>query len=238
MERFRFSVLAVIFGSGVCVLGKLIIAPTTENSTVAPLVFPTAVPLPEWQPVESFTLAAPINKSPIISGRHYRYIQNNLPLDIEMRYVVNNIGLQRYMVNNRGIQGAGLNVKLLIQLYSSTPPSSGQLARVLRHRAREGVGFYNLFTSQGRAYLSTCINPRGGSTITEAQFQQNRYLYDLQLGRFLSWLLGRGTVRDTRCLWAHLSIPITNSGSEDAYQTLEKAWEDWCQWWRPHFSQS
>lgn len=190
MEKFRFSVLAVIFGSGVWVLGKLITAPLVGNSTVVPLVFPTVVPLPEWQPVQSFALAAPIDKSPIVSGRHYRYIQNNVPLDIEMRYVVNNIGMQRNIVNNRGFQGAGLNVKLLIQLHSSTPPSPGRLAKILRQRAKEGIGFYNLFTFQRRAYLSTCANPRGGSTVTEAQFQQNRYLYDLQLGRFLSWLIG------------------------------------------------
>ena len=215
MEKLRLSLLAVIFGSVFCVLGKTILPLTAGNIT--PFVFPAAVPLPAWQPQKSRPLAAPIAEIPeYLSGRHYRYIQNDLTLDIEMRYMVNTPGHVKYFI--RSIQ-----------------PSPNQLTLALRQQ--KAVGFYYLFAHQRRAYLSTCINSRGGSTATESQFQQNRYLYDIHLGRLLPWLLGREAFQDKRCLWAHLSIPLKDSASEDAYQTLEKAWVDWYKWWRPRFPQ-
>ncbi len=158
---------------------------------------------------------------------HYQYLRDRLPLDIEMRYAV-----------NWGLPGNGLNVKLFIQLYSSTPPSSGQLAKSLHQKVQPGVGFYYLFAFGGRAYLSSCIKSRGGTTVTEAQFQRNRYLYDLKLSRLFAWLLGQGTVRDTHCLWTHLSMPANTSAPEAAYHTLEQVWFDWYKWWLPRFSTS
>lgn len=222
MEKLRLSLLAVIFGSVFFVLGRTILTPTAGNSsTVTSFVFPTAVPLPKWQPTASRPLAARITESPDYpSGRLYQYIQNNLPLDIEMRYVANTNG----------------DVKYFIHQYSSTSPPPGQLSLVSRQQ--EGVGFYNLFAYQQRAYLSSCINSRGGSTITESQFKLNRYTYDIQLSRLLGWALGQTNLVDGRCLWVHLSVPLKNSSPEDAYQTLEKVWFDWYQWWHPRFPQS
>lgn len=217
MEKFRISLLAVIFGSVFCVLGKTILPPTAAS--IIPSVFPTTVPLPTWQAQKSHPLAAPTPTAEFpeyISGRQYKYIQNGLPLDIEMRYMVNTPGHIKYYVR-------------------SILPSPNQLTFALRQH--QGVGFYYLFAHQQRAYLSTCINSRGGTTVTEAQFQRNRYLYDIQLGRLLPWLLGQQSFQDKRCLWAHLSIPLKNSASEDSYQTLEKAWFDWYQWWHPRFPQ-
>lgn len=221
MEKLRLSLLAVIFGSVFFVLGRTILTPTADNSTVTSFVLPTAVPLPEWQPSASRPLAAPIPESPDYpSGRLYQYIQNNLPLDIEMRYMVNTNG----------------DVKYFIHQYSSTSPPPGQLSLVLRQQ--EGVGFYNLFAYQQRAYLSSCINSRGGSTVTESQFKLNRYTYDIQFNRLFAWALGQANLVDGRCLWAHLSVPLKDSSQTDAYQTLEKAWFDWYQWWHPRFPQS
>ena len=222
MEKLRLSLLAVIFGSVFFVLGRtILLTPSEGNSTVSPLVFPKAVPLPEWQNLPSSPLAAPIAKMPhFLSGRHYRYIQKGLPLDIEMRYLVN----------------TGGDVKGYIHTYSSMPLSSSQLTLAVRQHS--GIGFYSLSAYQHRAYLSTCINAHGGTTVTEVQFTLNQYIYDLRWGRLLTWLLGQGTARDWRCLWAHLSIPINNSSQSDAYQTLETAWFDWYKWWRPRLPKS
>jgi cyanosortase A-associated protein len=217
MEKLRLSFLAVIFGSVFLVLGRTILVPTTANSTVTPFIFPTAVPLPEWQPLVSRPLAAPVPENlEYVSGRLYRYIQKNRTLDIEMRYMINTPAGVRFFI------------RFIL-------PFPGQLTLALQEQ--EGVGFYYLFVYQQRAYLSTCINPRGGSTVTEFQFQRNRYLYDMHLGRLLAWMLG-GTFKDRRCLWAHLSTPLKNSSSENAYRILEQAWFDWYQWWRTRFPQS
>ena len=215
MEKLRLPLLAVIFGSVFCVLGKTILPPTAAKIT--PSVFPTAVPLAAWQLEKSRPLATIAQIPEYFSGRHYRYMQNDLPLDIEMRYMANTPGHVKYFIR-------------------SVLPSLNQLSLTLRQQ--EGVGFYYLFAYQQRAYLSTCINSRGGSTVTETQFQQNRYRYDINLGRLVPWLLGQQPFQDKRCLWAHLSIPLKNSASGDAYQTLEKAWFDWYQWWQPRFPPS
>lgn len=219
MEKVRISLLAVIFGSACFVLARTILpAPVTGKSTITSFVFPTAVPLPQWQPSLSRSLAGSLNKGPkSLSGRHYQYTQKNLTVDIEMRYMVKTHG----------------NVKSFIEKYYSLPLSSGQTTLVLRQQ--EKIGFYNLFTYQQRAYLSSCINSRGGSTVTAPQFRRNRLLYDMHLSRLFPWLIGQGSVRDRRCLWAHLSVPLKNSSPEDAYRILETAWEPWYQWWFPRF---
>jgi cyanosortase A-associated protein len=217
-KKIRISFLAITFG-GVCfALGKSILYPSVSDRTPLPFVFPPAVSLPEWQPVASSPLVSTTEESSnYLVGRHYRYIKQGLSLDIEMRYLVQTDG----------------NVNFFIKKYKTIPSSPGQLLPVLRQQ--EGVGSYNLFVHQGRAYLSTCINPRGGSTVTNNQFILNRYLYDVRLGRLLPWLLGQVELRDMRCLWAHMSVPLNNSSPENAYKTLEKAWVSWYKWWSPRF---
>ena len=225
MDKIRVSLLAVILGSVFFFLGRTILTPTSDKSKTTVFIFPTTVPLSEWQFEKSQPLTHPIAKDPnYLSGRYYQYVQNNLTLDIEMGYIVNTKG----------------DVSSFIQNYSSMPPSPGKFSLVLRQQS--GTGFYNLFTYQQRAYLSSCINSRGGSTATDLQFRQNRYTYDTIYSmrfkeRLLPWLQGRVSIRDMRCLWAHLSTPLNNSSTEDAYQTLEKAWFSWYEWWHSRFPQ-
>lgn len=223
MKRLRILLLAVIFGSVFFFLGRTILVSTAGKVKVIPFDFPTAVPLIKWQLKNSRPLTPPVGESPsYLSGRQYQYIQNDLTLDIEMRYLVNTKG----------------DVKSFIQTYSSIPLSPNQLLL----RQQSGIGFYSLFTYQQRAYLSSCINSGGGSTVTDTQFLQNRYMYDTIYDmrfkeRLIPWLQGRRGIRDVRCLWAHLSIPLSNSSPEGDYQTLEKVWFSWYQWWHPRFPQ-
>lgn len=232
MEKIRISLLAVICGSVFFALGKTVLYPVVSssriaNSTVTPLI-PT-VPLPEWQasssrPVQvpSSRLADPAdNKPKLLSARQYQYIQNNLSLDIEMQYVVNS---------------SGKFTTSFIKNYSPIEPSLKQLSLVSRYRA--GIGFYNLFAYRERAYLSACINPRGGSTVNRPQFMQNRFIYDMRLERLIPWLQGQQPLHDRRCLWAYLSIPFQNSSPQDAYRVLETVWFPWYQWWYPRFPKS
>jgi cyanosortase A-associated protein len=46
------------------------------------------------------------------------------------------------------------------------------------------------------------------------QFLKNQVTYDLQIGRLMPWLLGEETLRDRRCLWAHLSTPLNGTNPE------------------------
>jgi len=83
--------------------------------------------------------------------------------------------------------------------------------------------------------LRSCINPRGPGVITYEQFIQNRYTYDWQPSRLLPVLLGQEPLRDHRCLWTYLSLPLENLSEQQAYSILEEVWLSWYQWWHPRF---
>ena len=227
----RISFLSVTLFGVLLVLTKSILFPASSNRTVTAFVFPSVVPLNGWQPLASHPLGtqssttkscrgcvkqAQTNKQVnYLSGRQYQYIQNNLSLNIEMRYVVNTVGdVQEYIKQNTNIPSAKV-----------TP------------RQQTGIGYYNLFTDRGKAYLSTCINPRGGTTVTDRQFKQNRNTYDLQ-SRIVPWLLGQKELKDNRCLWTHISTPLKGTTPDDTYQVLETAFVSWYQWWYPRFPNS
>lgn len=211
-KNIRLSFLAVTTIGVFLVLAKSILIPAEDKRTASAFVFPNAVPLAEWQSLPSKSLVPQSQRLKYLSGRKYEYIQNELALNIEMRYIVNTVG----------------DVKEYIK--QETLP----LSKVIQ-RQQTGIGFYNLFTYQEKAYLSSCINPRGGTTVTDRQFKQNRNTYDVQLNRLLPWLLGQQNLKDNRCLWTHLSVPLKHTTPDHAYQKLETAFFSWYQWWEPRF---
>lgn len=210
-KQFRIPLLALTFSSVLLVLGKVILLPSAEKRTLTPFVFPEAVPLPQWQLKASSALPEPTEEHPeLIAQKHYQYVQNDLPLNIEMRYVIDG------------------NLRQHIRKYTSISSSA-----VVRQHQK--VGYYGLLVDRQRAYLSACINPQGGSTFTPQQFNPNQYLYDPRWERILPWLLSQQSLPDQRCLWAHLSVPLQSSSPEAAYKKLENAWFSWHEWWQPNF---
>lgn len=220
--KIRHFLLVITFCSVFSVLGKSILYPTTaaqRTVTPASFVFPPEVPLSGWQPLESRALTKDVTKHPkLLSGMVYKYSRNKLPLDIEMRYTIETSG----------------NVMGFISNYTPIPSSAIKLSS-RSDRYEKEVGYYMLFVYQKRAYLTSCINPRGGSTVTLPQFNHNRYTYDIQPDRLLYWLFGQQNIRDLRCLWFHSSIPLNNASPNNAYSNLENAWFSWYKWWYPRF---
>ncbi|MEA5581253.1 hypothetical protein VB620_07860 [Nodularia harveyana UHCC-0300] len=53
---------------------------------------------------------------------------------------------------------------------------------------------------------------------------QNRYQYDLTSYRILPWLFGQDVLRDDRCLWTQLSMPLNGLPATDVYPILESVW--------------
>jgi cyanosortase A-associated protein len=84
-------------------------------------------------------------------------------------------------------------------------------------------GTYSLATQQGRAYLNSCINPRGASSVTRPQFMHTHLYADLAPAQLWQWLLNQAEIPDRRCLWLHMWIPVQTS-PEAAYQELEQVW--------------
>lgn len=215
-RNLRIPFLAFSFSGVMMVLGKSILYPAVSSSVVAPFAFPTTVALPGWQSLPSHPLRDINAQYPnYLSGRQYQYIQDELNLEIEMRYLVNSVGDIDELPNSHK--------------YNSLSP---QL------RQKKGIGFYEVFTDREKAYLRSCINPYGGSTVNDKQFKQNRNTYDLQSNRLIPWLLGIKKLKDERCLWAYLSIPLKRSSHEAAYQHLENVWVSWYGWWQPRFPKS
>jgi len=217
--------MMVTFSSVVLVLGKLTLMPPQETSVKATIALPTQVSLKGWQALATTPLAAPsaatVQDSPeMVAGNTYVYQRdrssNPVTLTVELRYLVE----------------TDPNVRNLLLKYGK-PPATVPFPSTIHHQ--EETGFYSLYFSQGRAYLSSCINSRGESTVTEIQFNQNRYAYDLRLDRVLPVLLGRETLRDGRCLFTVMSLPLQALSSEVIDQTLRDAWNSWHHWWQPRF---
>lgn len=223
-RQHRQMLISFTFAGVFLTLGKFSLDPNAGNRPVKPFAFAEVIPLPGWQLLKSHSLVEPVASLPsskwdsVLASQKYYYKQNNQQMEIEMRYVVGTLGD-------------------LYGYFTELSSMRLQKAQLLQLRQQEGVGFYSVFVYQGRSHLSACINPRGSSTVTSAQFATNRHTHDLQLQRLVPWLLGKESLQDRRCLWVHLSTPLNQVSTETTYSVLEKAWLPWYQWWSGHFPQ-
>jgi cyanosortase A-associated protein len=203
-------------------LAKLIFDSDAANRQVSEFTFPANINLAPAkilasEPLTDITMQQPRQYDAVIAGRYYRYSQNSIPIDIEMRYIVGTLG----------------NVDGFIDQYANQKISNKQLFQ--KKNYQPGMGYYSLFVSDNRAYLNSCINPQGESTFTTKQFLHNRNTQDISFHRFLPWLIGKHSLLDRRCLWANLSTPVNNNDYQSAYKALESKWLNWYQWWYNHF---
>ncbi|MDJ1184683.1 cyanoexosortase A system-associated protein [Roseofilum casamattae] len=202
-DRLRIVGLAITLGFTWFTFSKLLVKPIPEKQE--DIVFPaTVISLSGWNYRGSDGL-----HDPDLEGKVYRYRQGDRVLEIEMRQITYADG----------------NIDNYLQKYHNIKP-------LLTVKQEPEVGFYSLFVDSEKAYLSSCINLHGESTVTAEQFAHNRNTDDLQLHRILSWLLGQSDLRDWRCLWVNLSIPLDNYSQEETYLRLEQAWFKWYNWWK------
>ncbi len=221
-KQLRVPLLILIFANVLFVFGKSILDPSIGKRKITPFVFPAAVPLPQWQLVSSQPLPnQTVERAPygelVLPGMHYRYVKNGLPLDVMMRYDISTAGEVKQLIEQ--------NTDIRFPLNQPQPVE----------RQHQQLGIYGLFVRQQQAHLGACINPRGGSTFTSQQFDYNRVRYDFQFQRLLLWLFGQEGLRDNRCLWTLLSVPLSQSSPETAYATLEQTWFSWYNWWYSRF---
>lgn len=220
-QRWRTPLLIFTFVNVLFVSSRVLLDSNIGKRKVTPFTFPATVPLPQWQQVASQPLPDRIvEQEPYgkvaFPGRRYQYKQNDLLLNIDLRYELNTVG--------DGQQAIADNLNL------SFPTNRSPL----QIRRNPQLGYYAVFVHQQRAYLNACINSRGSSTFTPSQFDANRLRYDFQFPRIALWLLGRQELRDNRCIWTHLSLPLKQPTSE-AYSTLEQAWLSSYKWWSSRF---
>lgn len=184
--------------------------------------FPETIEIEGWNFTESESIK-PVEKpeyegSSYRAGRHYRYRQGRTPLDVEIRYVTETLGgVDLFTREHERFQGKADGEEIVALIRQS--PETGAFAQL---------------TYDDYAYISTCINPRGLSTVSPDQFQRNQELYDTVMDRVIPWLLGRDRWRDDRCLWTLMYIPLGDDPDQTQDQ-LEAAWRDWFDTWEGQF---
>ncbi|MDM9383288.1 cyanoexosortase A system-associated protein [Chlorogloeopsis sp. ULAP01] len=183
----------------------------TNKRLLTTSLLPDQLALNSWQQVNVKPLIEQqkdtqdtVKSTVVLSRKDYSYLKNTQQLKLQMRYVVNTRGEPN---------------PFLEKLSENLIKNSQQQPKYVK-----GVGFYTLYSDSKQAYLTACINPRGGSTVTSAQFMQNRYKYDLVWNRILPWVLGKEVLRDDRCIWAQLSLPLNGVSASNIYLDLEAIW--------------
>ena len=218
LQRWRLPLLATTW------IGVLFAAIyLTVNKQLLPAdTFPGTLSLNSWEQVSATSLKK--NKSDTVTipsdervllGKQYRYIKNNHQLQIQMLYATDIFDQP--------------NPFLSQQTKNSDRDSQKNIKKL------NGIGYYQLRIEEQQAYLTACINPRGGSTVTLDQFIHNRYTDDFTLNRILPWLLGKEVLKDNRCIWVQLSTPLNSVTATDAYQILESVWAANYSRWQTRF---
>lgn len=220
-SQTRFVLLNIICLSVLLTLGKIVLDPTAGKRPFANFNFPSAIPLAGWDLVDSqplidraFTTA---QYDQVSAGRQYSYRRklehHDLSLHAEIRYVLNTNG----------------DVMELIQQQT-------RLGTISETRTLQTLnGFYNSFIVQEQLHFTSCVNPRGSTTVTAAQFFHNRYTFDLQPKRLFAWGLGRENLLDQRCLWLHLSTPLQGKNRDQMLAVLQEAWQSLTAWGQAQF---
>ena len=221
-ELIRLTLLAttlsgILAALGHALLGQPVASNKQQNNSIH---LASELPLPDW----TFIYSSPLNTSenggePGLLGRRYLYQKQDWSLIIQMYYI------QDTRERNSEIQ-------LLVQNFTNISPMAVSAGAT---QQQSNIGFYTLFSDTKSAYLSACINPRGGSTVTRKQFTRNRLIYDLRPIRLWGWILGQHPLQDKRCLWTHLSIPLEDASPESLYSVLEEVWFDWYALWKSRF---
>jgi cyanosortase A-associated protein len=224
-QKIRFGLLALFVGASFLILGRSLIDDSIGKPT--PFVFPERI---EFAQVQTQTSAATspetivdtkdfYGKPRYLSGKSYKYAVDNIPIDIAFRYAV----------------GTNGDLFLYLKEYGNIEINEDDLRQ---KTVRDSTGYYAAFEYQNRAYVTACINPRGISTVTKEQFEDNASDRATDRDVVIGWLLGQKDLRDRRCLWTLMSTPIeSDSDRNAANQKLEKTWTLWYEWWKLRFPQ-
>jgi cyanosortase A-associated protein len=230
----RQSLLCLLCGGAVGVLALNLIDSPSKASLQAPttFTFPDRVQLLDTPTLDSQPLTAhTFSNGMVATGRSYRYpltipdrpSDKSQAIEIQVRYMTDGVA-------NRPTMDALLPVFAKIPSEVLSPATMKQ---------KPSLGFYSLFIQNKTAYFGTCINPQGITTVTGDQFHANSNPNPLtsssSLQRFLPWLMGKQTFRDSRCLWTLLSTPIDPNTPDATMKALETTGVNWIRWWQMHF---
>jgi cyanosortase A-associated protein len=216
-KSLYFPLLRLTLFCTVLVIGRAVFDPNLGEYT--PFTFPSQMPLKQSKLVEGNALVLkPLPtqlNAPSANGYQYKYQVNDRSFNVQVHYLTATSG----------------DIPVYLEIYGLDHQSV-----TVNPTTKQGqTGFYQLFEHDRTAYLSSCINSQGSSTINREQFFANRNAHDLTVDRILPVVLGTEDVRDTRCLWVTISTPIDDRSMRDVHQQLEAVWQEVYAWWMPRF---
>jgi len=220
-QKLRFGLLAILVAGSLLIFLRSLVDSNIGKPT--PAVFPDRIELAQAKFTQSETLIDTKDfffKPKYLSGHHYKFVVDNQPIDIALRYAV-------------GTEG---DVPIFLKELGNIDMSEDEIRQKIVRR--DPIGYYAMFTYQNQAYLTACINPRGISSVTKEQFDDNASDRAMDREVIISWLLGQKDLRDRRCLWTLMSTPLAaDKDSAATNQKLEKIWISWYEWWKINFPQ-
>jgi cyanoexosortase A len=201
-----------LVGTWVGIILTVIFSIATRKIINNPNFLPEQLVLNKWQQIKFTSL--PEQKIDITtekfftvqSGKDYSYLSENQQLQLKIRYITNTRGNENPFLDGKNQE----SLKNIQKQFMYSP----------------GIGHYIIYNDRETLYLTACVNPRGGSTVNSNQFMQNRYKYDLIKSRILPWLFGQDVLRDDRCLWAQLSVPLNGVSAASLHPVLQSIWLD------------
>ncbi len=218
LKKFKTLCLTASLTSSCIAIMISLSIPLTKNESKFQL--PNQVSLKTWQLNSSNDLQQAIQNGALSAKRYSYSSATQSDLRVDALYI-------------NGVVSIPQSLEIIGLKYPSNK---------LRVSYLEKVGYYALFFDQERAYLSSCINSNGFTTVTEDQFIRHRPL-ELNFSHISGYLIGTRDLFDSRCLFTTLSIPIDKNNmvnSQTIYmdknaKTLEQAWIAWHHNWKDHF---
>jgi cyanosortase A-associated protein len=207
-NQVHIAVLSALTLIVLVILGRSLLDPSWGK--LKPINFPENIPLPEWIKSNSSNISIESVEVPPrkVVGKGYIYSHPTYkPLSLEIFFWHSPTGDMDGFLNT---YWASKKIKHSLSMLNIKQQSQS---------------FYGLYYFQNTAHLTSCINPKGNSTVTSQQFRHNIDTYDRSPQQWLAIILGRERLRDWRCLWVNLSISSNKKELEPSYQTLIAAWK-------------
>lgn len=222
LKKFKiFCLVIVLITSCIAIIISL---SNTLPKNRSKYQLPSQISMAKWQLNSTNNLPKALQNG-ALSARQYLY-SSSLQSDFRYDLRIDALYINRVVSIPKSLDIIGLKY-----------PSNNSRIHYL-----DKVGYYALFFDQERAYLSSCINSYGFTTVTEDQFIYYRPL-DLSFSHISAYLIGTRDLFDSRCLLSTLSIPLgkntmaelQKNSIEKKAQILEKAWIEWHQNWKDYF---
>jgi cyanoexosortase A len=208
-RKRRLFLAGTWLGIIVTAIGLIVTKKDIHSSISLPLA-----PVENLAKTQDAAVLAPVDIFTPQPAKNYSYIHSyqgkNYELEVATSYIVYSLGDPNPFLTNKSRNS------LLDKQVKYLPD----------------VGYFIIYNSGNKAYLTSCINVRGGGSVNTEQFMGNRRQYDLTVHRLLPWIFGQTVLRDHRCLWTQLSLSLSNQVStDDIYPVLESVWlENYPKW--------